>query len=179
MKKRFVALVAALALGASGCAASEVTTSPDLPGDEAPQQARQVAKVGDRITLKGTDENLKVAITVLKPPRTVRSTDGSKPTRKGMRFVGVQLALENVGTAVYDDSLTNGSVLLDAEGQKYNTILVTEIAAGPVVDLVKMAPGKKRKGYLVFEAPKGVRPVTLQIALDSGMAPQTGEWALG
>ncbi|WP_157964027.1 DUF4352 domain-containing protein [Actinocorallia populi] len=178
MKKSLAVLAAALVLGSSGCAASEVTTSPDGTDNGSQHKKQEAAKVGDKITLKGTDENLKIAVTVLKAPKAVKATDGSKPTKKGQRFVGVRLALENVGTVVYDDALTNGSVLLDAEGQEYNTILVTEIAAGPLVDLVKMAPGKSRKGYLVFEMPKNVKPAALQITLDSGMAPQTGEWAL-
>ncbi|ROO85470.1 uncharacterized protein DUF4352 [Actinocorallia herbida] len=180
MKKSFFMLAVALVFGLSGCAPAEVTTNPDGGGGGTGQEqgAPSSAKVGDKITLKGMDDNLKVAITVLKPPKTVKATDGFKPSEKGNRFVAVQISLENVGTVVYDDSLLTSSVLLDADGQEYNTTILTKISAGPIVDNLKMAPGKKRKGWVVFEMPKKVKPAGLQITLDSGMGPQTGEWKL-
>ncbi|GAB2828795.1 hypothetical protein GCM10022221_29070 [Actinocorallia aurea] len=180
MKKSFAVLAAVLVLGLAGCAPAEVTNEPDQPAGNAQQQDQEAAEatIGDKITLKGTDENLKVAITVLKKPRTVKATDGLKPSEQGNRFVALQLSLKNVGTIVYDDSLLTSAVLLDADGQEYNTTILTKISAGPIIDNVKMAPGKQRKGWLVFEMPKKIKPATLQVTLDSGMAPQSGEWKL-
>lgn len=181
MKKIAAVLVTALVLGASGCD-TEVTTTPDAPGGSAPQQEQgqeqRTARIGDTITLEGSDEELKVAVTVLKVMNT-KSTDSFISPEDGNRFVAVRLRLENVGSQVYDDSPVNGAKLIDAGDQQHDTVLVTGVAAGPLLDSVKLGPGKRRQGVVVFSIPKKAKPVGFQFALDSGFAPQTGEWELG
>lgn len=182
MKNFLVVPAAAFLLGVSGCAASEVTTSPDAPADDTSQQKKQqgqeTAKVGDKITLKGTDENLKVAVAVLKVANT-KSTDQFITPEKGMRFVAVRIALKNVGSLPYEDSPANGAKLIDTDDQQYDAALVTGVSAGPLLESVKLAPGKGRRGVLVFSVPKKAKPAGFQFTLDSGFAPQTGEWQLG
>ncbi len=179
MKKVFGVWAAGLVLALTACAAgTEVTSTPDGPqeGQQPRAEAGRTAKVGDKITLAGSDENLKVAVTVLKVVNT-RSTDAFEP-EKGNRFVAVRIALKNTGTLPYDDSPSNGAKLLDADDQQYDAALVTGVAAGPLLDSVKMAPGKGRQGVIVFSVPKSAKPASFQFTLDSGFAPQTGEWTL-
>ncbi|MEO3782431.1 DUF4352 domain-containing protein [Actinocorallia sp. B10E7] len=180
MKKAFVALTAVLALALTGCAAPEVTNTPDGADKEQGQKqdAAKAAKVGDKITLAGSDEELKIAVTVLKVVNT-KSTDEFTTPEKGNRFVAVRLALKNVGSQAYDDSPSNGAKLIDADDQQYDAALVTGVAAGPLLDTVKLAPGKGRQGVIVFSVPKKTKLAGFQFALDSGFAPQTGEWTLG
>ncbi|MET9816674.1 hypothetical protein [Streptomyces sp. NPDC006355] len=43
---------------------------------------------------------------------------------------------------------------------------------------VRLKPGAKALGWIVFEVPKNSKVATVQFAKDSGFAEQTGEWQL-
>lgn len=167
-----------------GCQEPSVTTAPDetdTGAAQTPAAAAAKASVGDPITLVGTDENLKVRVTVLKvaDPATAKSTDFSA-LEEGNRFVGVQLSLENVGTLAYDDSPGNGAKLVDAGGQQYDEEIAEEIAEGPLLgSAVTIGPGDNRTGWMVFQLGQTAQLRTFQMALDSGFAGQHGEWSLG
>lgn len=96
-----------------------------------------------------------------------------------MRYVAVQFEIRNTGTISYDDAPMNGAKVADAEGQQFEPALVMKIASGPLLPAgVKLTPGGKALGYLVFEVPKGSKVATVQFAMDSGFS-ETGEWRVG
>lgn len=178
MKKTHLLLSAVLTLGLTACAPAEVTSSPDEKPAEAQKTQEVQAKVGDTITLKGNDEGMKVAVTVVKVAQKAEGKDEFNQPEPGQRFAAVQIRLKNVGTIAYDDSPGNGAKVVDAQDQQYESYL-GDVALGPSIGSdVKLAPGSTRKGYLVFSVPKKAKLTKFQFTLDSGFATQSGEWLL-
>ena len=95
---------------------------------------------------------------------------------------GVNLTVKNLGTSVYDDSITNCVTVVDAKDQSHSTEFEVSGASGApingLLDSVKIAPGDKRSGWVFVDMPKKTAPRTLQFTADSGMGPQVGEWTL-
>lgn len=178
------AIVGALALTACG-PGSTVTDKPKAaakassskPASKPTKQA--VAKVGDTIGLKGTEDGSKLDVTVVKTVDNAKSSDGFTSPENGHRWIGVQFRLVNTGTKAYSDSPINGTQIADAEGQQYQPTFA-DITAGPsMASSVKLSPGAKALGWVVFEVPKGAKAASVQFTMDSGFAQQTGEWKLG
>ncbi|GAA0916419.1 DUF4352 domain-containing protein [Nonomuraea longicatena] len=143
------------------------------------QQGSKPAKVGESITLQGTDPGLKVTVTLIQvfSPATP-SSDFLKP-KSGFRYVAVQVTLANQGQAVYNGAPGSGAYLIDTEGQQYRDTY-GEVREGPgFPGLVTMNAGDNRKGVIVFEIPESARPAKFQFGLNSGFASQTGGWTLG
>ncbi|MFD8392724.1 DUF4352 domain-containing protein [Streptomyces sp. NPDC059680] len=189
---RIVATVAAAgiaALGLTACKSGDggtVTnkpkTSASKPGGKKPAAkktaAPDVAKAGDTISLKGMEDGSKLDGTVVKVADPAKSSDEFTTPDSGKRFVGVQFKLVNTGTATYTDSPGNGAQITDADGQQFETTFA-DITAGPSMSSdVRLKPGAKALGWLVFEVPKTSKAATVQFTMDSGMADQTGEWKL-
>lgn len=163
----------------------ESSTSTDAGSTAVPQQQTLVpaaaAGVGGGITLVGSDENLKVRVTVVSiaDPASPKNAEFSS-LEAGSRFVGVQLNLENVGTVAYSDSPTNGAKLIDTQGQQYDPEIAEEITQGPGIGAtVTIAAGSNASGWMVFQIAQSTQLRTFQMALDSGFADQHGEWTLG
>lgn len=174
-------LVAVLMIMSFGCGEPSVTTEADEPGDEqapAATEQSQSAAVGDPITLQGSDDALKVRVTVVSVVDPAQGGDEFTQPGEGNRFVAVQLRLENVGDAVYDDSPSNGATLIDAEGQSFDSTLL-ETNAGPDLGSPTINKGDSRLGYVSFEVPTTSQITRFQFGLDSGFADQKGEWTLG
>ncbi|WP_316750024.1 DUF4352 domain-containing protein [Streptomyces herbicida] len=189
---RLVAAVAAVSIGALGLTACKTgdtvtnkpkaKTSASKTGGKKPTAkktaAPNVAKVGDTIALKGMEDGSKLDVTVVKVADPAKSSDEFTTPESGKRFVGVQFKLVNTGTAAYSDSPGNGAQITDADGQQFESTFA-DITAGPAMSSdVKLKPGAKALGWIVFEVPKGSKAATVQFTLDSGMADQTGEWKL-
>jgi len=98
--------VALLSTGAIACAEETITNQPDTDtedqagegGEEQP--AEEMAKVGDSITLSGNEEGLEMKVTVMTVQDPAKNLEAFTSPSKGGRFVGIQLKLENVGSAV-------------------------------------------------------------------------------
>src|SRR5690606_24737697 len=101
MKKTLFLLPALITLGLTACAPTDVTSSPDEQPATAPQtqetQGKQ-AKIGDTITLKGSESELKLAVTVVKFAQSAKSKDEYSGPEPGERFAAVQITLKNVGS---------------------------------------------------------------------------------
>ncbi|QTD99135.1 DUF4352 domain-containing protein [Streptomyces cyanogenus] len=137
-----------------------------------------VAKAGDTIALKGMEDGSKLDVTVVKVADPAKSSDEFTTPESGNRFVGVQFKLVNTGTAAYSDSPGNGAQITDADGQQFESTFA-DITAGPSMSSdVRLKPGGKALGWIVFEVPKASKTATVQFTMDSGMANQTGEWKL-
>lgn len=192
MRRTTAILATATMLAAlTGCLGdSEVTTQPkavktstdapaEKPAEETPAEAEQkTAAIGDTITLEGTEDGLKVDATLKKWLDPAKSADEFMAPQDGKRWVAAQWELVNTGTTVYDDSPGNGTQVADAEGQRF-TSGFGEITAGPqMTSAAKVPRGEKVLGWIVYEVPKASKIVTVQFALNSGFADQTGQWAV-
>jgi len=181
------AIAACLAATLTACLGpTEVKTKPDAkapaskPAASVPAAPKKpaVAKVGDTLTLKGQNDGEQLAATIVKTINRAKGTSEFDQPADGKRWVGVQLRLVNTGTAVYEDSPSNGLQVADDQGQRFPATF-GEIAAGPAMtSALKLPPGEKALGWVIFEVPKSVKIATVQFALDSGFGPQTGQWAL-
>ncbi|RFU88493.1 DUF4352 domain-containing protein [Streptomyces triticagri] len=167
----------------TGCSAgSDITTKPEKPAgtaEKAKDKKPAVAKVGDTIALKGMEDGSKLDVTVTKVVDNAKAADEFTEPQSGNRFYGVQFKLTNTGSKAYDDSPSNGVKVADAEGQQFDAT-IADITAGPSMAAgVKLSPGAKGLGWIVFEVPTGSKITTVQFAMDSGFSDQTGEWKAG
>ncbi|MDH6576981.1 DUF4352 domain-containing protein [Kitasatospora sp. MAP5-34] len=189
-RRRTAALLlgaALVALGATACGPtdSSVSTTPKSSAasaaggkTSAAPAAKGAAKLGDTISLKGSDASDTADVTVLK---VVDSPDGADEFTKpadGMRFVAVQFRIKDTSSKAYSDAPQNSAKLLDGQGQSYSTSL-SDTKAGPSFQApVNIAPGESALGFITFEVPKDAKIDKAQFALDSGFAQQTGQWVL-
>jgi hypothetical protein len=95
--------------------------------------------------------------------------------KKGNHYVAVELRLTNVGEANYNDSPSNGAVLIDKSDFQYESSLgeVEPDLGSPII-----APGDSRVGFITFEVPDGTKLRLFQFTLESGFGPQTAQWVL-
>jgi len=151
-----------------------VTATPFVPATT----PATTAKVGETITLNGNAPGSKAAVTAVKVIDPTASTDGFSTPAAGSRYVAVQFQIQNTGTAAYDDSPSNGARVTDVSGQQFESSLVSSVSAGPVFPAtVKLAPGEKALGYIVFEVPASSNVAAVQFAMDSGFA-DSGRWTV-
>ncbi|MGW6910961.1 DUF4352 domain-containing protein [Streptomyces sp. NPDC054940] len=148
------------------------------PAAEKSSAAPDVAKVGDTLALKGMESGSGLDVTVVKVVDNAKSGDEFFAPEDGNRWVGVQFQLVNTGTKVYSDAPGNGAKMADDQGQQFGTTLA-DISAGPSMSSdVRLKPGAKTLGWVVFEVPKASKAATVTFAMDSGFAQQVGEWKL-
>lgn len=178
----------------AACGESEIKTEPDAEAETVTvtvtetigaeptteeattEEAEGLARVGDSITLHGSDDSLEVRVElekVLDPAPTEQYFGPSK----GKRLVALRIRLTNTGSAIYDDSPSNGATLIDRQDQAYTTALLPTPAC-PDIGSPKIRPGDRRVGCITFEVPKGIKLRTFQFTLESGFGPETGEWDL-
>ncbi|WP_411104497.1 DUF4352 domain-containing protein [Streptomyces sp. cmx-4-9] len=183
------ALTTAAVLALTACGPADIKTTPDstaaaastpsAPAASSSAPAQQTATVGSTLTLKGNEDGEQIAVTVKKwaDPALPKNEFG-KP-QDGNRYVAAQLELVNSGTAPYDDSPSNGAKVADEQGQQFTSTITMGITAGPELPGgVKIAPGGKALGYIVFEVPKDSKITLLHFGLNSGFAEQTGQWTI-
>ncbi|MFE0703565.1 DUF4352 domain-containing protein [Streptomyces sp. NPDC058872] len=150
-------------------------TTAGAPEEEA---AGKEASIGDTLTLKGIEDGEQLAATLKKWADPAESKDEFTEPQDGMRWVAAQFELVNTGTAVYDDSPSNGAQVADTEGQRF-TSTFGDITAGPsMASAVKLPKGEKALGWIVFEVPKTSKIASIQFTMNSGFADHTGQWAV-
>ena len=148
-------------------------SDPDSKGEGKAKSPK--ARVGQAVTLEGTDTKMRVT------PVSVKSVSGGEidTATSGKRYVGVQLRLKNVGQKTYQDSPSNGAKLITRSGEQADpTILTGGFCSGSFTSDTNIASGASRQGCIPFEVPKGQKLATFQFGLDSGFGPQTGEWRI-
>ncbi|MFB7647145.1 DUF4352 domain-containing protein [Streptomyces sp. NPDC056084] len=158
--------------------ASKAGTGAPTSTAKASPTAAKKASVGDTITVKGNEDGEKLDVTVTKWADPAKSSEPAFAPEAGKRWVAAQVQLVNRGTAVYSDSPTNGMQVADAQGQRFGTTFA-DVTAGPsMAASLKVAPGDKALGWVVFEVPKDSKISTIQFAMNSGFADQTAQWAI-
>ena len=168
-----LAMVFAL-IGQDDCS----TTTTDQPdrGSEGGREKRPRSRVGDAITLKGTDTRVKVQVLSVDRNLSVSEFDEPQPGRK---FVGVRIRLTNVGNVTYDDAPSNGAKLITSRDEQADAAVVTGgDCGGSFQSDTTISPGSSQQGCIPFEMKKAAKPKMFQFALDSGLGPETGEWSL-
>jgi len=157
-------------------AASAAPAAPAAPAAATPTSA--TAKVGDAITLTGNESGEQASVLVTKVVDPTASTDDFSTAAAGSRYVAVQFQITNTGTAVYSDSPSNGARVADPTGQQFDSSMVSTVSAGVTMpSMVKLMPGEKAMGYVVFEVPTGSPVSKIQFGMDSGFG-TTGEWTV-
>jgi hypothetical protein len=139
--------------------------------------ARSDGGVGTTQTLHGMSDGEILAVTLTKVVDPAEPADEFSAPSGGHRLVALQFRIANTGSAKYVDAIDNDVQLVDDKGQTYGPTL-DEVSAGPGFVEVRIAPGDRRLGYVVFEIPRGVRLGTAQFVPDSGFADETGQWQL-
>lgn len=189
MRARLLLLLAVtlLGIGAIACAEETITDEPDPESEQQagqePEEAKDEqpaeetnAKVGDSITLSGTDEGLEMKVSVMTVQDPAKNLEAFTSPSKGSRFVGIQLELENVGSVAYADAPTNSAVLIDTSGQGHDATFAT--LKSEFNSNLRIQSGASQVGFIPFEIPKKAKLATFQFTLDSGFGPETGEWTL-
>ncbi|MEV5680980.1 DUF4352 domain-containing protein [Streptomyces sp. NPDC052179] len=162
----------------SKSSAAETPAKSSAPAAEPQPTKARVAKVGDAIALKGNEDGEKVDAVLKKWVINAKPADDFSEPQPGTKWVAAQFELTNTGTAPYADSPSNGAQVADADGQRFQATFA-EITAGPsMTSGAKVPPGEKALGWIVFEVPKASKISTVQFALNSGFAEQTGQWAV-
>lgn len=190
MRRIVTALAAAGLLVATLTACQEeITTEPTKTGaadtaqSETPAAAPKPTKsaaatVGDTITLKGNEDGEKVDAVLKKWNDNAKPADEFFSPEEGNRWVAAQFELTNTGKAPYADSPSNGAQVADADGQRFGPSFA-DVTDGPsMTSDATIPPGEKVLGYIVFEVPKASKIVSVQFALNSGFADQTGQWTV-
>lgn len=177
--------VAGVLLATTACQGGTVTTTPakkatssTAAGTAKASPTAAKATVGDTIAVKGNLKGERLDVTVKQWVDPAKSADEFMKPDDGKRWVAAQLQLANTGTAAYSDSPTNGVQVADAQGQRFQATF-GEVTAGPsMAASLKIAPGDKALGWIVFEVPKDSKVTTVQFAMNSGFADQTAQWAI-
>jgi hypothetical protein len=173
MPRAGIALIAVALIGADDSSCS--TETKDKPEGGGAKKG-QKAKLGDAITLEGTDNKMRVTVSRVTDPLPAGEFDQAE---SGNRFVGVQMVLANVGAKTYRDAPSNGAKIVTASDEQADpTILTGGPCSGSFASDTTIAVGAKRTGCIPFEVPQGHKLKTFQFALDSGFGPQSGEWRL-
>ncbi|MFD4528612.1 DUF4352 domain-containing protein [Streptomyces sp. NPDC058470] len=191
MRRALTLVLSGLLATAVACSADEkVTTTPvsSAPVQETPATEQPIstqsptpspassAAVGDTLDLTGNGDGEQLAVTVVKVVDPAGSKNEFSTPEAGTRFVAVQFRLKNTGTAVYDDSPSNGAKVVDAQGQQFDAT-IEDTTAGPSFPAsVTVAPGDTGLGFITFEVPTASKIAKVQFALNSGFSGNTGQW---
>ena len=153
----------------------DVETEEEEEEEEAETEP-STAAVGDALTLHGNSDELEVRVTLLRVRDNAKSSNEFLQPDAGNRYVAFQLRLENLGSEVYDDSPSNGAAVIDTQDQEFTADFANVVE--PALGSPTIRSGDRRVGWITFEVPKASKLRTFQFTLDSGFAPEAGEWAL-
>jgi hypothetical protein len=183
MRRTILTMLAALA-----------ALSPSTAADAA------VPRIGDSVTLHGFD-GLKMKVTVMSIDTEVFETQPCEEFQKfgdididfdidrlretcenvTAPYIGVTVALRNVGRRTYSDAPSNGADLRLKNGKRAkNTILVDGECDSSWASSTTIRPGRKQIGCIPFEKPDqgSATPTRFDFTLNSGFADETGHWHL-
>ncbi|WP_269854157.1 DUF4352 domain-containing protein [Streptomyces sp. RPT161] len=178
--------IAALATALTACGSTGTTiTSTPYSGAATnsspakPSTPAKTATVGDALTLTGQNPGEKLTITLTKWSTNVASSDGMESPDPGKTWVAAQIQIVNSGSNTYSDSPDNCVQAADSSGQRFPATIVNSITNGPMMTSdLKLAPGDKGLGWVVFQVPSGSKVASVQYTPDSGMSNSTGQWAI-
>lgn len=162
---------------------SQANGNSQANGDTAPvantPTSTQTAQVGSVITLAGVSNGEQLSVTVTKVYNEAQPIDQYNKAPGGERLYAVVFRLKNTGTAGYSDAPSNMALVFDSTGQSYPTEYddVTECQSFPAV--ISIPAGSSSAGCIAYEVPIDSKISMVQVILDSGYGPQTGDWKVG
>jgi hypothetical protein len=112
-----------------------------------------------------------IAVTLLDVLDPVGRASPDRPDR----YVAVRLAVENDGSAQFDDMPTAGAFLIGDNGERYRT---GAQKLEPALREIRLAAGERCEGYLSFKLPTGVSAAGFRFTPNLGLATDAGEWQL-
>ncbi|MFF3017733.1 DUF4352 domain-containing protein [Streptomyces sp. NPDC057939] len=157
--------------------AREVTAAVAAPSSVKPSPAASAA-VGATLDLTGLTDGEGLAVTLVKVVDPARTGNPYSTPEAGSRLVAVQFRLKNTGTAVYQDSPSNGAKVVDEQGQQFGSAYQDTTAGPGFPGSITVAPGDTGLGFITFEVPRASRVTKVQFAMDSGFSPNTGQWSV-
>jgi hypothetical protein len=171
------------AVGVAGllaaCASNSSTGAKSSPtatvSPIASPQVLPASTIGGTVTVRGKlpGESLQVQVVSIMDPA---SSSVIQPDA-GNRFVGIQLAVKNVGTSTYHDSPSNGTALFSTDGQRSLADVLD--AVQPALGTLTLAPGATASGFITFQVAATATLARFNLTLDLGFGPETGTWSLG
>jgi hypothetical protein len=135
------------------------------------------ARIGSAITLAGMYSGEQVSVTVTKVIAAASPGDQDSAPPAGDRLYAVQFRLDDTGTTVYSDDPGDGATVVDSAGQSYQSSPSTAAGCLAFPPTEVIGAGDAGLGCVVFAVPTAAKIVAVQFALDSGVGPQTGQWA--
>jgi hypothetical protein len=131
-------------------------------------------KIGDTITLTGTNIGVRLETTVTE---LLDPLQAARPPHSGKRYVGIGLELESTGIAIHDSPLE--SARLRYTGGAAKPVLGVKADCSNGFDgTVRIDVGLEADGCLVFEVPENAEPRELALALETIPPAAGGRWSL-
>jgi hypothetical protein len=139
----------------------------------------QTAQLGSAITLAGLSAGEQMSVTVTKVYSDAQAVDQYNEAPVGDRLYAVAFQLKNTGSAGYSDAPSNSAIVFDSNGRSYQTQFDNVTECQPFQAVVNIPVGSSSVGCVVCEVPNNAKITKVQVILDSGYGPQTGEWKIG
>ena len=167
-----VTSTATVTKSAAASAPASSTTSSSTSSSPAP------AGVGSTVAVAGENSGEKLAFTLKKVIPNAEAGEFDTPSA-GHYYVAAEWRVKNVGSSVFNDSMDNDLELIGANGEQYDTTIVSDSNVCQPLSQVKLAPGDFRVGCTYFEVPRRTKHLSeLQFTPDSGFATDTAQFHL-
>jgi len=98
-------------------------------------------------------------------------------SRKGLRFVGVQVTLKNTGRATWSGSPGQASTLLTSSDTQARTMTAAGTCGSAFYTKVELLPDERQRGCVPFVLKKTQKPTRFQFSPDPPATPPV-EWVL-
>jgi hypothetical protein len=165
------ALAAFVAIGADGGGSPPPSRPPVLAAPAAPrvdpEGSQSIVRLGRALALRTADGRVVEVAAV-----AVRLRRGSE------RLIDVRLRYELRSGTTYRMDPAREAQLVDGSGQ---LLTATGGTSGrrPTLAPALLRPGHPRSGWVTFVRPTAARVVRVQLTLDAGAGPRTGQWRVG
>ena len=145
--------------------ATPSNAAPAAKSGDASAEPSNTAKVGEALTYDSMGTTAKIA--VLKVVDNAESDNEFTKPGDGKRYVAVQLAAENVGSATYNNLTWLDSKIYGTSGQGYTNSFAKYKGGPEMPTAIDLKPGGKVNGWMLFEVPTTDKLKTVEI--DNGV----------
>jgi Domain of unknown function (DUF4352) len=152
---------------------------PTLSLDLNPPPTSTTARLGSAIKLAGIDSGEQVTITPVRVINSAASSDPLFAPPAGERYYTVQFHFDNTGRVPYSPTPEFEATVIDTAGKSYTGDTLVTVRGCPLLpDNASIAPGASITGCVPFDVPSGATIKDITYTLDTGLAPQTGQWTV-
>lgn len=146
--------------------------------DEARQQLMPTVALGETATVKGNQLRPRLELSVEQLSRT-RAPGGGGSIVPESRLWAAQITVRNVGDQAWASNRGTTFAVMDESDAAYlRATDVTKTVAGTMLPAAfRLRPGQTRRGIVLFEVPRGVRPVSVNIRVGPGY-PRMVRWEM-